>query len=98
MGKCQDLGALSAMMRLLSKFMTLLPNRTASNAPGAHRSSTSAWTPSMVQLGTSVSSAVPSSSMSTSTSWTGISVGRSKEMWVPSSPLIALRTRPVTSA
>jgi hypothetical protein len=35
---------------------------------------------------------LPSSSMRTSTSWTGISVGSSNEMWVPSSLSTALRT------
>jgi len=72
MGKCHDLGALSAMMRRLSKFMCWLLNRTASRALGPLRSSTSVWTPSIVQLGTSISIALPSSSMRTSTSWTSI--------------------------
>ena len=52
----------------------------------------------MVQLGTSVSSGLPLSSMSTSTSWTGISVGRPKDMWVPSSVSMECRTSPMKSA
>ena len=68
MGKCHDFGASIAMIRRLSKFMCWLLNRTASRALGPHRSSTRAWTPSMVQLGTSVSSGLPLSSISTSTS------------------------------
>ena len=52
----------------------------------------------MVQLGTSVSVSLPLSSMRTSTSWTGMSVGRSNDMWVPSSVSKESRTSPMRSA
>ncbi len=68
MGKCHDFGASISMIRRLSKFIRLWPNLTAKSALGPHRSSTRAWTPSMVQLGTSVSSGLLLSSISTSTS------------------------------